>query len=92
MHLFLVCNIYRRTMFNKILLVITLGMILGGCGLIGKLVTHAEAHIYENRETGELLYCSNDQGENTTDFKYVGTGKVPKDQIVYCDLEGGTSL
>ena len=63
-------------------------MLLSGCAFL-KFAPGDKgfAYIYENRETGKLLYCSNDQGKNVRDFKYVGTGQVPKKDIKYCALE-----
>ncbi len=46
------------------------------------------AFIYQNRETGELLFCKNDAGNNPRDFRKVGEGQVPCDQVKsLCELE-----
>ncbi len=45
------------------------------------------AFIYQNRESGELLFCRNDAGDNPRDFRKVGEGQVPCDQVMsLCEL------
>ena len=45
-----------------------------------------DAFIYKHRENGTLLYCENDEGDNTRDFRKLGEAKVP------CHLVGRCSL
>lgn len=45
------------------------------------------AYIYENKETGELLYCSNKHDGNPRDFEYKGTAEVSATEIKLCELE-----
>lgn len=45
----------------------------------------ARAHIYKNKENGKLLYCSAKQRSHNG-FKYLGTARVPKRDIVDCYL------
>ena len=46
-----------------------------------------DAFIYKSRKTGALLYCRNDQGDETQDFVKLGEGKVPCDWVLLCELE-----
>lgn len=45
------------------------------------------AHVYENKETGELLYCSNKHDGDPQDFEYKGTAEVPPSEKVSCHLQ-----
>lgn len=45
------------------------------------------AYVYENKETGELLYCSNEHNGQPQDFEYKGTAEVPESKIVTCYLQ-----
>jgi hypothetical protein len=42
------------------------------------------AFIYRAKETGSIVYCNNDVGDETRDFKKLGEGRVPCDQVVEC--------
>ena len=42
------------------------------------------AFIYRAKETGSIVYCNNDVGDETRDFKKLGDGRVPCDQVVEC--------
>ena len=64
----------------KYLIVLLTALLLTGCFAQGM------AHIYENRETGELLYCSNAQNPVPQDFDYKGTAMVAESDIVFCAL------
>ena len=73
---------------KNILLLLTTIFVLSGCGLLANGNNDKGfAYIYENKETGKLLFCKNDQGKQVRDFKYVGTGQIKKSKIVYCELE-----
>jgi hypothetical protein len=43
-----------------------------------------DAFIYRAKETGSIVYCNNDVGDETRDFKKLGEGRVPCDQVVEC--------
>ena len=52
----------------------------------GKRKCHA--FIYKNKESGVLLFCKNDQGNETRDFVKVGEGTLPCDQVLsLCEFE-----
>ena len=42
------------------------------------------AFIYRNKETGAIVYCENDQGDDTRDFHKLGDGQIPCDQVGEC--------
>jgi hypothetical protein len=44
------------------------------------------AHVYRNKTTGELLYCSNQHVGQPRDFDYVGTAQVQPSEIKLCEL------
>jgi hypothetical protein len=44
-----------------------------------------EAHVYKHLELGTLLYCDSEQATHT-DYKYLGTAKVPCDKVNRCSL------
>ena len=73
----------------KLIIILVAVITLSGCGALKNLAGNEKgfAYIYENRETGVLLFCINNQGNNVRDFKFVGTGKVNKSKIKYCALE-----
>ncbi len=45
-----------------------------------------EAHIYVNKTTGKMLFCSNKHDGDPRDFDYVGTANVPEDEVKLCEL------
>jgi len=62
-------------------LLLIVALFLVGC------MANATAHVYENKETGELLYCSNEQEGELQDFEYKGTAEVAESEIRLCELE-----
>ena len=44
------------------------------------------AFIYQHKENGTFQYCSNDQGEETRDFRKVGEGEFPCEQVGRCSF------
>jgi len=49
-------------------------------------VDKCAAFIYRNRETGKLVYCTNDSGDATPDYVKIGAGDFPCDQTGYCSI------
>jgi len=49
-------------------------------------VEKCAAFIYRNRETGKMLYCTNDSGDATPDYVKIGAGDFPCDQTGYCSI------
>jgi hypothetical protein len=49
-------------------------------------VTKCAAFIYRNRETGKMLYCTNDSGDSTSDYVKIGAGDFPCGQTGYCSI------
>jgi hypothetical protein len=44
-----------------------------------------EAHVYKHLETGELLYCDEQQATHR-DYEYLGTAKVKCEKVNRCSL------
>ncbi len=44
------------------------------------------AFIYQHKENRSIFYCDNDSGDETRDFRKIGDGPVPCDQVDHCDF------
>lgn len=44
------------------------------------------AFIYKHKENGSIIYCENDQGDETRDFRKLGEGEMPCDLVDRCSL------
>ena len=44
------------------------------------------AFIYKHKENDSILYCENDEGDETRDFRKLGEGKMPCDLVNRCSL------
>jgi len=44
------------------------------------------AFIYQHKENRSIVYCDNDQGDDTRDFHKIGEGQVPCDQLGHCSF------
>ena len=53
--------------------------------LVKAKVELCEAHVYKHLELGTLLYCDAEQTTHT-DYKYLGTAKVPCVKVGRCSL------
>lgn len=70
----------------KILIVISLVFTLIACELVGVMNAMTTAHVYVNKETGHMIYCSNKHNRDPKDFRYAGTANVNPKNIKKCYL------
>jgi len=43
-----------------------------------------EAFIYQHKENRSIVYCENDEGDETRDFRKIGQGRIRCDLVSRC--------
>ncbi|MFN0104777.1 MAG: hypothetical protein ACKV2U_22160 [Bryobacteraceae bacterium] len=67
-----------------VVLVLTLAIIVVEVQKAAKRKRLCHAFIYQHKENRSIVYCENDQGDETRDFRRIGEGQIPCDQVGQC--------
>lgn len=78
--------LYLEIIIKFIVLALTLIIIIVESRRIREKAKMCRAFIYQHRENRSIVYCENDEGDETRDFRKIGEGQVRCDLVSRCSF------